>query len=127
MPEASRDRAVLREIVARLDSLNNIVQDLLVFARPREPKLAPVVLEQLLRDTAALLKKDPAHAATHVDITGTRCRHQRRPRAAQVVFLNLLLNAAQATRDDGHVRRRSSPRMTACAGSRFRTTARDPA
>jgi signal transduction histidine kinase len=59
MPEASRDRAVLRDIVDRIDSLNNIVQDLLVFARPREPKLAPVVLEQVLRDTAALLQRDP--------------------------------------------------------------------
>jgi len=103
MPEASRDRAVLRDIVDRIDSLNNIVQDLLVFARPREPKLAPVVLEQVLRDTAALLKKDPAHTATHVDITGTDVVINADPEQLQVVILNLLLNAAQATRDDGHI------------------------
>jgi PAS domain S-box-containing protein len=60
MAEGNRDRAVLRDIVDRLDSLNNIVEDLLVFARPREPKLAPVVLEHVLQGTAALLKKDPA-------------------------------------------------------------------
>jgi hypothetical protein len=42
LPETSRDRAIMGDIVARLDSLNNIVQDLLVFARPSEPKLGPV-------------------------------------------------------------------------------------
>src|SRR3954464_3739980 len=35
MPEAARDRMIVGEIVARVDSLNDIVQDLLVFARPR--------------------------------------------------------------------------------------------
>ena len=104
MPEGNRDRSVLRDIVDRLDSLNNIVQDLLVFARPRDPKLAPVVLEQALRDTAALLKKDPAHAGTHVDITGAPVVINADPEQLQVVLLNLLLNAAQATHDAGHIR-----------------------
>ena len=48
MPETSRDRAVLGDIVDRIDSLNDIVQDLLVFARPRDPSLAPVALVNLL-------------------------------------------------------------------------------
>ena len=103
MAEGNRDRAVLRDIVDRIDSLNNIVQDLLVFARPREPKLAPVVLEQVLHETAALLKKDPAHAGTHVDITGPPVVINADPEQLQVVLLNLLLNAAQATRDAGRI------------------------
>jgi PAS domain S-box-containing protein len=104
MPGESRDRTVLRDIVDRLDSLNNIVDDLLVFARPREPKFAPVVLHDLLRSTAALLKKDPAHAATHLDVADTHVVVRADPEQLQLVIVNLLLNAAQATHDQGHVR-----------------------
>src|SRR6478736_7935290 len=39
MPAESRDKPVVGEIIARLDSLNVIVHDLLVFARPRPPQL----------------------------------------------------------------------------------------
>ena len=104
MPAETRDRAILRDIVERLDSLNNIVDDMLVFARPREPKLVPVVLEDLLRNTAALLKKDPAHAATEVDVAGTRAVVRADPEQLQLVVVNLLLNAAQATHNQGQVR-----------------------
>ena len=103
MAEGNRDRAVLRDIVDRIDSLNDIVQDLLVFARPREPRLAPVALEQALHDTAALLKKDPAHAGTRVEITGSPVVIHADPEQLQVVLLNLLLNAAQARRDAGRI------------------------
>src|SRR5437762_848039 len=54
MPETSRDRGIIGDIVHRLDSLNDIVHDLLALARPREPKLGPVPLAELLEDTAAL-------------------------------------------------------------------------
>ncbi len=104
MPEQSRDRIVVHDIINRLDSLNNIVDDLLVFARPREPKLAAVPVEQLVQNTATLLKKDPAHASTHVDISSTPVVIQADPEQLQVVLVNLLLNAAQATPKDGHVR-----------------------
>lgn len=97
LPETSRDRAIIGDIVARLDSLNEIVHDLLVFARPREPQLAPVALATLVEDTAALLKKDPAHSTVDVLITGDRPTVQADHEQLQTVFLNLLLNAAQAS------------------------------
>jgi PAS domain S-box-containing protein len=104
MPGESRDRGVLHDIVDRLDSLNNIVDDLLVFARPREPKFAPVVLQDLLRSTAALLKKDPAHSATHLDVADTQVVVRADPEQLQLVLVNLFLNAAQATHNQGQVR-----------------------
>ena len=97
LPETSRDRAIMGDIVARLDSLNNIVQDLLVFARPREPRLAPVSVAELLEGTVALLRKDPAFAAVNVAIQGDRPVVQADAEQLQTVFLNLLLNAAQAS------------------------------
>jgi PAS domain S-box-containing protein len=104
MPEQSRDRTVMHDIIGRLDSLNNIVDDLLVFARPREPKLAAVSIDPLVQNTVALLKKDPAHANTRVEIRCAPVVIQADAEQLQVVLVNLLLNAAQATRNEGHVR-----------------------
>ncbi len=104
MPETSRDRTIIGDIVERLDSLNDIVQDLLVFARPREPKLAPVALAELVEGTAALLKKDPSHATAQVTVTGDRPTINADAEQLQIVMLNLLLNAAQAAGAAGHVR-----------------------
>lgn len=104
MPEPSRDRMVMHDIVNRLDALNNIVDDLLVFARPREPKLAAVPVEQLVQNTVALLKKDPAHRDTQLDIRSSPVVIQADAEQLQVVLVNLLLNAAQATRNQGDVR-----------------------
>ncbi len=104
LPEGARDRAIIGDIVARLDSLNEIVHDLLVFARPREPKLAPVELASLMENTAALLKKDPSHSAVDVVITGERPTVQADAEQIQTVFLNLLLNAAQASGSASDVR-----------------------
>jgi two-component system CheB/CheR fusion protein len=103
LPETSRDRAIIGDIVARLDSLNEIVHDLLVFARPREPKLAAVPVANLLESTAALIRKDPAHASVKLKISGDRPTIQADPEQLQTVFLNLLLNAAQASGSTGEV------------------------
>src|SRR5687767_1987962 len=62
MPADSCDKPVIGEIIARLDALNRIVQDLLVFARPRELRSEPTDLKPLLLSTADLLKGDPALA-----------------------------------------------------------------
>jgi PAS domain S-box-containing protein len=114
MPETSRDRSIMGDIVERLDSLNDIVQDLLIFARPREPKLAPVPLAELLENTAALLRKDPAHAAAHVTVTGDRPTINADAEQLQIVMLNLLLNAAQAAGSAGEVRVSVASRNRLC-------------
>lgn len=103
MPDTSRDRAILGEVVSRLDSLNDIVHDLLVFARPRDPRISDVPLAGLLESTAALVRKDPAYAALDVTIGGDRPTIPADPEQLQTVFLNLLLNAAQAAGSTGRV------------------------
>jgi PAS domain S-box-containing protein len=104
MAPSSRDRDILGDIVGRLDSLNEIVHDLLVFARPREVRATPVSLAELVEATAALLKKDPSHVTVDVNITGARPVIQADPEQLQVVFLNLLLNAAQASGTGSEIR-----------------------
>jgi PAS domain S-box-containing protein len=103
MPTEGRDRAVIGDIVARVDSLNDIVQDLLVFARPREPQLTPVPLADLIENTAALMRKDPAHGSVVIAVSGANPVVPLDVDQMRTVFLNLLLNAAQATGAGGRV------------------------
>ena len=65
MPAEQRDRPVLVEIMARLDGLDRIVQDMLMFARPRALRQEPITIDALVSDTAALIRQDPGwHTST---------------------------------------------------------------
>jgi PAS domain S-box-containing protein len=104
LPEASADRQIVQEILARIAALDASVKDLLLFARPRLPQLAPVPLGALLHDTVALLLRDPQahHVTIHLpaeDALVSGDAEQLRP-----LFLNILLNAAQAMQGQGEVR-----------------------
>jgi signal transduction histidine kinase len=103
MPEGGRDRAIIGDVVTRVDSLNDIVEDLLIFARPREPQLGPVPLAELVENTVALMRKDPAQAGLTVDVSGDNPVVMADVDQLKTVFLNLLLNAVQATGHAGRI------------------------
>lgn len=103
LPAGSREQAVLADILQRIDTLNEMVQDLLVFARPREPRLGPVPLAPLLEETAAHLKRDPALREIEVAVTGDRPILQADAELLRAAFQNLLLNAAQAMNGTGRI------------------------
>jgi two-component system CheB/CheR fusion protein len=103
MPAESRDRPVVGDIIARLDSLNGIVHDLLVFARPRQPRSEPVELSRLIRNTLDLLHRDPAFAHLDVAHPEREAIVQGDAEQLQIVFTNVLMNAAQAMGGEGHI------------------------
>jgi PAS domain S-box-containing protein len=103
MPGESRDRLIMNDVVARVDSLNDIVQDLLVFARPREPQFTPVAVADLVENTAALVRKDPAYASLGITVSGVNPVVALDADQMRTVFLNLLLNAAQASGASGRI------------------------
>jgi PAS domain S-box-containing protein len=103
MPAESRDRSVIGDILARLDSLNEMVHDLLLFARPRVPKLASVVVGPLVEASVLLLKRDPVFAGVAVGVHDGLQTVEADPELMQLVFSNLLLNAAQAMNGEGRV------------------------
>ena len=55
LPKDSKDASIVTEIVARIDTLNELMKDLLLFARPPQPKLAVVDIGALVTTTANLL------------------------------------------------------------------------
>jgi two-component system, LuxR family, sensor kinase FixL len=101
LPEDSRDGAVVKEIVARIDSLNELMQDMLLFARPPQPKPALVDVAPLLSNTAALLIEDPALKEMRVEVQGTAPPILADAGLLRIVFLNLLVNATHAMRGVG--------------------------
>ena len=96
MPADSRDKPIVGDIIARLDALNGIVHDLLVFARPRALRSEPVDLDRLIRDTLQLLHRDPVFADVHVDFPPADAVASGDAEQLQLVFTNVLMNAAQA-------------------------------
>ena len=105
LPEGSGDRDVIGEILARLDGLNALARDLLVFARPRAPRLEAMSLVPLLEESVRELRRDRALKGLRLEVD---------PGPAPVVngdvellrsaFSNLALNAAQAAGKKGVVR-----------------------
>jgi len=103
MPAEQRDRPVLLDIIARLDALNRIVQDMLMFARPRALRKEPIALGSLLIDTAAHIERDPTMSALKIAVHGSAEVAGDRE-MLQVVFQNILMNAAQAMDGAGHIK-----------------------
>jgi two-component system sensor kinase FixL len=102
MPDDQRDRAILIDIITRLDALNRIVQDMLMFARPRALRKEPIPLASLLRETASLIERDPGMLDLEIGISGAADIVGDRE-MLQVVFQNILMNAAQAMEAQGRI------------------------
>jgi two-component system CheB/CheR fusion protein len=103
MPAESRDRAIVTDIIARLDALNGVVQDLLVFARPRELRSEPVDLRALVTSTADLIMRDPSMQGLRIQVAGADAVALADREQLQIVVQNILTNAAQAMGGTGDV------------------------
>jgi two-component system, LuxR family, sensor kinase FixL len=104
LPTDSKDAVIVKEIVSRIDSLNELMKDLLLFARPPRPQLIPLQIRPLLSSTATLLREDPALNTVRIEVEGTDPTISGDPGLLQIVFLNLLVNGAQAVGQRGAIR-----------------------
>jgi signal transduction histidine kinase len=101
LPADSKDAGVITEIVARIDALNELMKDLLLFARPPQPHPTLVDVAALIRTTADLLSSDPALKGMAVDIQGAVPPLPADAELLKIVFQNLLVNGAQAMQGRG--------------------------
>jgi PAS domain S-box-containing protein len=128
---AGPEQRVVRESLARLDALNDIVQDMLLFASPRPPRLEPLTLGSIFEDILLLLKADPrfAHVDVRLDIGASRVDADREQ--LKQVLLNVMLNGAQAMQGHGtitvsaHARGRMQELLIADQGPGVAPEARD--
>lgn len=104
LPKGSKDASIVTDIVSRIDTLNDLMKDLLLFARPPQPKRAVVDLGALVKTTANLLRGDPAFAQVDVMVDGDPARALGDPELLKIVFVNLLVNAGHAMQGCGTIR-----------------------
>ena len=79
LPQDGKDAMMVKEIVSRIDTLNELMTDLLLFARPPQPKSAPIDVAMLVTTTADLLGSDPALKDVCVTVDGPRRASWRTP------------------------------------------------
>ena len=89
------DRGVMDAMIARIDVLNNKVEDILRFARPRQPVLETIGLKGVLSDVIASARAAATACPEILADAGAVHLHVDREMLRDVL-LNLLLNACQA-------------------------------
>jgi two-component system sensor kinase FixL len=104
LPPGSKDEAIAREIVSRIDALNDLMKDLLLFARPPQPHKAPIDMLSLTRTVADLVSGDPSLHALTIEVSGSSIPVNADAELLKIVIQNLLLNAAHAMQGQGQIR-----------------------
>jgi two-component system, LuxR family, sensor kinase FixL len=94
---------ILKDIVARIDSLDQMMKDLLLFARPPKPRRAPTDVGPLVATTARLLSEDPMWRQVDVVVDGAVSPILADPEMLKIVFQNLLINGAHAMQGKGRI------------------------
>jgi PAS domain S-box-containing protein len=97
------DVPVMTDIVARLNSLGELIDDLMLYARPRAPRPTDVQLHALIADAITLVRRDPAGARITISLDGEDAAVHVDGELIRAALVNLLLNAAQAVGERGAV------------------------
>jgi len=105
MPATDPRKEIMDEILSQIRRLNKTVQDLLTFARPASPTLGSCDVHQVLDRVLLLLAEDPVAKQIRVvrNYFPGLPRLEADDKQLGQVFLNLVLNAAQAMHGDGQV------------------------
>ena len=102
-PPGDGELPVMRDIVARIDALSDLINDLMVFARPRPPRLSVTGLHGLLTDALTIVRRDASAHGVEFVLEGQDCTITADGEMLRAAILNLLLNAAQALGGEGRV------------------------
>ncbi len=98
------ERDVLGDVLKRVDALVETIQDLLLYARPRDLRLTPVRMSELLSQTARLVAEDPRFQRIEIRVPDSDVRLRLDADYFREALLNLLINAAQAMNGMGEIR-----------------------
>lgn len=103
MSQERTNTTVLKEIVSRIDALDQMMKELLLYARPPKPKHAPTELVSLVTATANLLTQDPAFREVDVQVQGQAPPVSADAEMLRIVFQNLLINGGHAMKGKGRI------------------------
>jgi PAS domain S-box-containing protein len=95
----SRDRDVVAAMIHRIDGLNEKVEDLLLYARPKPPRLQSVDVGAIAHEAAVSAQVSTGRAAPLEVSGGSGLRAYADPDMLRAALLNLTMNACQAAGD----------------------------
>lgn len=101
LPSDGEEQEVIQTILERLDGMARMSQDLLLYSRPRVARFERLCLKELLHSSGWLLASDPEMERVEVEVSGADGEMDGDPELLANMFLNLLLNAAQAMQGEG--------------------------
>jgi PAS domain S-box-containing protein len=103
LPQDSRDAMVVTDIIKRIDALDAMMKDLLLFARAPVPKRADLDVVPLVASTAGLLTQDPSLSDVDIEVVGTSPPISADAEMLRIVFHNLMVNSAHAMQGRGKI------------------------
>jgi PAS domain S-box-containing protein len=93
----ARDRDVIAAMIQRIDGLNDKVEDLLLYARPKSPRLQPLDVGAVIHEVVVNAGAASARPTTAIAVSGAHgVRVAADPDMLRAALLNLTLNACQA-------------------------------
>jgi PAS domain S-box-containing protein len=104
MADDSREALLMKDIVGRIDALDEMMKDLLLFARPPTPRRSPTDIVPLVLTTASLLTRDPSLQGVDIDVEGSAPPVPADAEMLRIVFQNVLVNGAHAMAGRGRIR-----------------------
>lgn len=102
-PGGSRNASAVTQILARIDAVNKVVTDMLLFARLPQPRLGTVDVAHLVGTAVALVQQEPIFQNVRVQLTGSAPSIAAAADLLQVVLTNVLTNSAQAMGGEGTI------------------------
>ena len=105
-PPDDPHQPILAEILRQVTRLDGTVKDLLIYARPKPPSLEQCRVSRLFERVLTMLRQEPKLRRIRFESTAADELPVIRADEAQIeqVLINLLLNAADASAEDGLVR-----------------------
>jgi PAS domain S-box-containing protein len=91
-----RDRDVIAVMIQRIDGLNEKVNDLLLYARPKPPRLQALELAPVLREAGTSAMAATGHTGPPLHFESLAGWVLADPDMLRAAILNLLINACQA-------------------------------
>jgi PAS domain S-box-containing protein len=107
-----RDRSAIAAMIQRIDGLNDKLEDLLLYARPRPPRRQVVDVKTLIQDVVTSAQVSTGRPEASIPVSGDNIKASADPDMLRAALLNLTLNACQAAlNEDVEVRVAASGRI----------------
>jgi signal transduction histidine kinase len=97
-------RPIIAEILRQISRLDGTVKDLLVYARPKPPRIQDCRLERVIERVLAVVRGDVEQTKVTVEVTGEAPPIEADELQVEQLLLNLVINAIQASTAGGVVK-----------------------